>query len=222
MIRCLDYSLLIEDKDTYRIGDIYPDYLYNDSWMDDINYLLNKDTIYRIFNVVKATVSGGETTGFDDYANWNADYTFGSEAVLNTYTIGERAETSRSLTEKEHDMILGNILQNVTDLADEHPEITFYLFFSPYSICYWDMLENNGEVNWHIDEEQVAIEELLKHPNIMLYSFCDNFDMVCNLDNYKDLAHYGEWVNSWMLEWMHDGEYLLTEDNYCDYLDTIR
>lgn len=119
-------------------------------------------------------------------------------------------------------MVIGNIRQNVTDLADEHPETTFYLFFPPYSICYWDVLDNNGEVDWRIDAEEAAIEELLKHPNIRLYSFCSNFDLVCNLDNYKDAGHYGEWVNSWMLEWMQDDRYLLTKQNYREYLDTIR
>ena len=119
-------------------------------------------------------------------------------------------------------MISGNICQNVTNLADEHLETTFYLFFPPYSICYWDDLKNRGEIDWRIDAEQLAIEELIKHPNIKLYSFCNNFDLVCNLDNYKDRAHYGEWINSDILYWMYNEEYLLTQDNYLDYIETIR
>ena len=70
--------------------------------------------------------------------------------------------------------------------------------------------------------EQTAIEEILKHPNIKLFSFTDHFGLIGNLNNYKDTAHYGEWVNSWMLEWMHEGKHQLTKDNYQDYLDTIR
>ena len=223
IIRCLDYSTLITDKDTYRDDIIYPIYLYNDNPFDDIKYLLNKSILFTYTrNVIKYTNEGNQTTTFDDYANWNNFYTFGAETVLSTYTLGEKVLTPVVLSGEEALMVLENIQQNVTDLADEHPETTFYLFFPPYSICYWDELKNSGRVDWRIDAEEIAIEELLKHPNIKLYSFCDNFNLVCNLDNYKDMAHYGEWVNSWILEWMHDEEYLLTEQNYQQYLDTIR
>ena len=75
---------------------------------------------------------------------------------------------------------------------------------------------------WRIDAEQLSIEELLKAPNIKLYSFCNNFELVCDLDNYKDQAHYGEWVNSWILEWIKSGEWRLTKDNYLEYLREIR
>ncbi len=62
----------------------------------------------------------------------------------------------------------------------------------------------------------------MKHPNIRLYSFCDNFELVCNLDHYKDYLHYSEQVNTWILENLKGEEYLLTEDNYLEYLEKIR
>lgn len=74
----------------------------------------------------------------------------------------------------------------------------------------------------HIEAEQLAIEELLQFSNIKLYSFSDNFELTCDLDNYKDYMHYGEWVNSQILKWMEKEEYLLTRDNYMDYLERIR
>ena len=212
----------------FRSTDVdYPTYLYNNNLFDDLNYVLNKSILFdRILNrewgVVEYTRAGKKTTSFDAYANWNAFYTFGAAAVLDTYSLGEPANTSRVLTKEEEALILENIRQNVTDLADEHPETTFYLFFSPYSICYWDSLNNSKSVDWQIDAEQIAIEEILKHPNIRLYSFSNNFELVCNLDNYKDQAHYGEWVNSWILEWLYMGEHILTWDNYQEYIEEMR
>lgn len=223
VIRCIDYSLLIEDKNTYREDAEYPFYLYNNNLFDDVEYVLNKSILFeQTRGVIKHTKSGLETTNFDDYANWNRYYTFGKETVLDTYTLNETASHVRVFSEDERRMVLGNVKQNVTSLASEHPETTFYYFFPPYSICYWDVLKNNGQTDWRIDAEQAAIEEILKYPNIKLYSFCNNFELVCNLDNYKDQAHYGEWVNSWILEWMHNDEYLLTKDNYKDYIKIIR
>lgn len=222
VIRCIDYNSLIKDKDSCKEDFDYPTYLYNNNPFDDINYVLNKSVFFtRTLEVIQYTEEGGQTSSFDDYANWNGAYPFGADAIL-VYTLGEKARTPQILSEEERTMISENIRQNVTDLADAHPETTFYLFFPPYSICYWDVLNNDGQIDWRIDAEQLAIEELLKHPNIRLYSFCNDFETVCNLDNYIDQIHYGEWINSKILTCMHEDEYLLTKDNYTEYLETVR
>lgn len=223
VIRCLDYSMLITDKDAVREGTDYPEYLYNNNLFDDVNYVLNKSILFDYTcNVFKNTAAGNTTTSFDTYANWSAFREFGKEAVLNIYTLEEPVKVPQTLTEDEQEMVLENVQQNVTDLADEHPETKFYLFFPPYSICYWDAIKNRGQVDWRIDAEEIAIEEILKHRNIELYSFCDNFELICDLDNYSDQAHYGEWVNTWILEWIHNDDHRLTGDNYQEYIDTIR
>jgi len=217
----LDYSMLINDKNAYRDGD-FPTYLYNDSLCDDLNYVLNKSMLNKAMDVVKYTDAGNETTSFDKYKNWSAKCTFGAEAVLDTYTLEEKADKEQELTEDERRMILENIRYNVTDLAYAHPETTFYLFFPPYSICYWDDRANRGWINRFIDAEEIAIKELLQCPNVKLYSFFTNFELVCNLDNYTDQIHYGEWVNSWILEWMGSDEYLVTMDNYQEHIQALR
>lgn len=223
VIRCLDYSLLILDKDYVREDITYPLYLYNECLLDDVNYVLNKDVLFnQTWGVVEYTKTGNQTTSFDDYANWNGSVVFGAENVLATYVRGEKADSVQALSKEEESMVIENIRQNVLDLALSHPETEFFLFFPPYSICYWDTLKTNGQVDWRIDAEQLAIEEMLEIPNIKLYSYCNNFELVCNLDNYKDQAHYGEWVNSWILEWMKNDEGRLTKDNYQEYLKEIR
>ena len=44
-------------------------------------------------------------------------------------------------------------------------------------------------------------------------------DITTNINNYRDTTHYGEWVNSLILKWMHSGNYQLTADNYIPYLE---
>ena len=222
VIESLDFYSLEADKDAYKEGE-YPVYLYNNNPFDDINYSLNKSILFDYtMKVIKYTKAGNQTTNFDDYANWSDCFTYGADAVLATYTLRERAKTKKIMSEEDHTRILDNIRQNITDLADAHPETIFYLFFPPYSICDWDRMDNTGRVDWKIDTEQIAIEEFLKHPNIKLFSFNTNFELICNLDNYKDTIHYGEWVNSQILEWMLNDEYLITEHNYKEYIDTMR
>ncbi len=222
VIRALDYSRLIKDKDHYRTDVEYPTYLYNDNLFDDVNYFLNKTILFdRTMKVLKYTKDGNKTTTFDEYVNWMSEYEFGAKSVLASYSL-EDPQPPRELTEEERRMVSENIQQNVTELVSAHPETTFYLFFPPYSICYWDMAKNEGTLDSQIDAEQMVIEELLKYPNVKLYSFCNNAELVCNLEHYRDQAHYDEWVNSQILEWMYNEEYLLTNENYLDYIQTKR
>lgn len=217
----LDYSMLVLDKDAYRHRGL-PTYLYNDYLLDDVNYVLNKAMLSRTWDVVEYTESGEKTTSFDAYKNWSEGQTFGAEAVMNMYTLGEKAEQEQALTETEREMAAQNVQQNVIDLVCAHPETTFYIFFPPYSISFWDDQANRGCVNRVIDATEMAVRELLKCPNIKLYSFYANFELVCDLDNYMDWIHYGEWINSQILEWMCNDEYLLTEDNYQEHIEVIR
>lgn len=224
IIRSLDYSMLIADKDTMRTDTDYPEYLYDDIWWNDAAYVLNKEVlITNSLGVLRYTRSGQETTAFDAYARWNDSYVFGKEAVDKTYSRrAVKEEEEQAFTEEDREMIKGNLTQNVISLAKKNPQITFYLFFTPYSIYYWDSLDRDGNLTRSLDAERYAIQLLLDCDNIRLYSFNDEFDMVCDLDNYKDIAHYGAEINSQMLRWMKEGEHLLTKDNYVEYLETVR
>jgi hypothetical protein len=222
VIRSLDYSKINKDKDDARYElETYPEYLYNYSYFDDVNYVLNKDIMIKNTEVLKYTRKGNVTTSFDRYSNWNKKFTFGKETVLRTYERPEKVDKIRQLNDKEIKTIKDNIYQNVEETAKENPDITFYLFFTPYSISYWDILNQSGKVQYHIDTERLVIEQLLKYDNIKLFSFSNNFELVCNLNNYKDQAHYGQAVNSKMLEWMKAGDYELTYNNYEDYLNQL-
>ena len=76
-------------------------------------------------------------------------------------------------------------------------------------------LEN--QLKW----EKEAIELMLQYDNIHLYSFFDEFDLITDLDNYKDENHYRQEVNSYILKCIHNGEHELTKDNYEEYCDKM-
>ena len=223
VVRCLDYSMLLSDKDSMRYEhDFYPWYLYDDIPWNDVKYVLNKSVLFdNTLGVLKYTKDGGTTTDFDTYSNWNASYTFGKEPVLKGYTRpGESAE-QEGLSMELKERIRGSLEQNVLSLARECPDTTFLVFFSPYSIVYWDSLKQSGTLRQHIEAEREAIKALAGQENIELYSFSDCFELVCDLNNYKDMAHYSEAVNAMILEWMHEGEHRITAENYEAYLESI-
>lgn len=221
VLRSLDSTRLIADKDEVE-KDSSPTYLFDNNLLNDVNYVLNKDVMLNdTYRVLQNTKNGIPTTSFDEYANWNASQTFGRDATLSSYSRSAPTSTKAELSPKEIKMIHENIAQNVIATANENPDITFYLFFPPYSICSWDILYREGKIEYSIAAEQIATMDLLKCNNIKLFSFNNNYSLICDLDNYKDYVHYGEWVNSDMLQWMRNDQYRLTTENVQEYFDSI-
>lgn len=222
VIRCLDTNNFSVDKDHMDYEGI-PYYLYDQNIFNDTQYVLNKNVLFRADEMLKMTAEGIPSDTFDDYGNWQDDYAFGKAAVLATYDRPARSENEiKSLTEAEKERIVANVEQNITDLADAYPDVTFYYFLPPYSIAFWDsQVHMLGKTKWQVKLQDKVIRTILPHKNIKLFSFDDQFDLICNLDYYKDRIHYSEEVNTMILQWMHDGVGLLTEENYEDYTDRI-
>ena len=221
VIRSLDQYALVVDPDTWAEYD-YPYYLYDANLMNDISYILNKDVFLDYTcKVLKNTIKGVATTNFDEYANWSDQYTYGRNAVLDSCTQKEEI-VSYSDVEIDEELLSRNLEENIISMVREHPETEFYFFFPPYSIVAWDSYKRENNIEEVLEIQKYTIEAILPYENAHIFSFYQNYDMICNLDNYKDYEHYSEDVNSLILQWMYAGEYELTEDNYKTYLDEIR
>ena len=224
IIRCLDMGMFLDDADRMRtdLGK-YPTYLFDDNPFNDVEYLFNRDVIWN--RVYPMTVANDAEdfhpgiTSFDDYARWQLRYTFGINTVAPDGVAYAGLGSSTCLTDEEKHTIEHNIGQNVTSIADQYPNVDFYYYFSPYSILWWKEQAETGTINKQLEAEQYIIELILPHNNIHLHSFNNRTDIITDLNNYKDKTHYGEWINSAILKWMHDGKYLLSEDNYLNYLE---
>lgn len=222
VFRSLDYSMMNEDKDIKRLGEEnFPTYLYDDNPFNDVNYILNKTVLFECAKTMVNSLIGGETTTFDEYANWSSWYSYGKDVLLKDYIRVEESDDIVCLSEEEKQRTIENIKQNVVETINKNPDVTFYLFIPPYSILYWDCYNQSGQVPYRVDIERTVLETVLDCENVRVFSFTNNYELVCNLDNYKDNGHYGEWINSDMLKWMSEGKYELTKDNYEAYLTDI-
>lgn len=228
IVRGLDMDYFMDDKDAMR-SDLgtYPTYLYDKNYLNDMNYIFNGDVIFEwvapmVAVHLQKNVEPG-ITSFDEYRNWSSSSIYGYDFIVEAHNGGYHFDfqgqgNPSHLTEEEKTRVSGNVRQNITALAKEHPDATFYYFITPYSILWWKDKVEDGNIYKQIEAEQIIIEEILKCPNIRLYSFNNRTDLVTDLNNYTDRKHYGGWINSLMLRWMHDGKYLLTKDNYKEYL----
>jgi len=221
IIRCIDDNKLLDDKDRLSYS-AYPTYLYDNNIFNDYKYLLNKDVTKESIKVImRALFENRSNTGFDSYGYWNDSYKNGKEEVLSTYNRPEINGTQTPFTEEDAEIVRGTINQNVIETAKANPDVTFYLFITPYSILYWDALNRYGTLNKQLAAQKLAIELMLECENIKLFSFFDDTELFCNLDNYKDSGHYIASINSYMLKCMKNGEHILAKENYEEYINNL-
>ncbi|WP_029322916.1 hypothetical protein [Butyrivibrio sp. AE3004] len=238
ILRPLDYTLLVRDKDELRddMGE-YPYWLTNDNPIDDVKYLLNKDVLLRYAIPALVSPLQGKTPGvtsFDDYSYTDNDNQYGKDYVLlgkKRFKEPEAIEYPGSDTEAMktlHD----NIEQNVVSLARMHPETKFICFFPPYSMVYWGNLYEEGQLDNILAYKEAAINQMLECDNIHIYSFTTHTDITADLSRYRDQAHYDAGVNSFILDTiiMYENGYeetdmfttsdRITKENAIDYLMT--
>jgi len=216
VIRGVDCNRICDHKDKLDYEDnLFPTYLYDRNPFNDVQYVLNKQVLFADTSRVLAYTNAGlESTTFDDYSNWDDAYTYGKEAVMKGYNRPEKAAEKRVMTDAEFMRMRGNVDQNYLELARENPETQFYYFFTPYSIAWWDSIQRNGTLEWYISLMKEASQMMVECDNVHLFSFFDATDMVCDLSNYKDIAHYSGDINSQLLQWMKEEEHRLTVENY--------
>lgn len=221
VLRGMDAGRLIDGKDNLKYDDL-PDYLYDRHFYNDVYYILNKEILLKsTFNVLKFTDAGQKTTDFDDYGNWMENAVFGKKEIESNYNRVEPAAEMSQMSDDNYEVMYGNVTQNITDLAIANPQITFYLYWSPYSIYYWDSLKQTGTLELQVEAQKAATELLLECDNIYVFSFFDEYEIIGNPDNYKDVLHFREEINSQILKWICAGEHLLTKDNFEEYYRNI-
>lgn len=220
VVRSLDTHFINYPATQNEYTDL-PEYLYDNNPLNDVKYLLNKEVMLKTIAVLNYTRAGKQTPTFDEYSNWNSYNTFGKDAVLQTVTLSQSSQEPMVLTDADYATIEENIRKNVLNQAWENPDIDFYVFYPPYSIYYYKNFIDTNQWEAQIATEKYATKLLLEAENIHLFSFSTNTELCTNLDNYMDTLHYGEWINSYILECMHSGEYRLTKENYIEYYDTL-
>lgn len=216
----LDSNFLMRDADEDEYTG-YPDYLYDENPFNDVSYLLNKEVVPKTIAVLNYTRAGEKTPNRDEYGRWSQYMTYGKDAVLATTVELPRIDEEDVFTEAERAMVTENVTENFLAVAKAHPQTEFYLFFPPYSICNWEAVVKQKALKSCLQQEQLAVELLLEADNVHIFSFADRLDIIGDLNNYSDSLHYGEWINSELLQMMYEGTNELTKDNYKDYYEKV-
>lgn len=217
ILRGLNYGKIREEYSKMSYGN-YPTYLYDDNILNDYKYILSKGAFFQsLINLIKSLKSK-ENINFDEYSSWRNKESR-RDVVLRTYKRDENKKEEEKLTLQEIEIVKENIEKNVLELPKKYPDVKFIYFITPYSIVYWDSINQSGDILKQLEAEKIMIEMILEIPNIELYSFFNNYELITDLNNYTDAGHYNYKINDKILEWISRKEYRLTKENYKKYLE---
>lgn len=190
----LDLNILIRDDG--GVTDALPDYFYNRNPLDDVKYLLNKDSLYySLYALMTRRQGGGET--LDEGFTWDRTSRWGKYEALRTY---DRPPVSEERTRS--DAYLGFTAENLETMGSwfrAHPDTKFEIFLSPYSILSWDRAIRRGDLDARLAALELACETLTGYGNVRLHAPLFAKDMVTNLDNYCDYVHHSGEAGKWVL-----------------------
>jgi hypothetical protein len=202
--------------DTTRLFDgegSIPFYLYDNNRLNDYRYLLSFDT-FKFF--VDSFVLPEPAVMFDFNRMYQWQYKANEDDFNGTDRIDEWKEKygfNPDYTKSEYALkaMKANIDTNLIPLIQNHPETTFYLFYPPYSILAFEDMENKGWLHTVELFKQYVFIQLAHYPNVKIYDFQVSKEVTCNLDNYKDLLHYHQRINTWMLQQIKNKNYLMKD-----------
>ncbi len=214
-----DFSNIMEKSDWKRYTD-YPEYLYDDDYINDVSYLLNKSVLYHgVLHNLLLTIQQKESTTFDEYSSF--DRPTGEDELV--YERKKKLSTGqRAITEDEIAAVRNTVAENILSVAEKYPHIKFYIVIPPYQAEYQYMLAEKGMLYAQWDAAKEMMRMLTACDNIELYCYMNQYDIACNWKYYSDWVHYTAEINTKMLQWVKDGKERITEKNYEDYIKNIK
>ena len=215
----LDPSALSADPETTYALTGCPMYLYDDNYMNDVEYWLNKDVLMEKIPYLIANSFMGDYDENDSY-NWAQWKEFNSDMVLGLYI--RKPSVSEMKPENYYEELLHANLNLLTAQIKAHPETEFYIFIPPYSMMWWDNIYREGDTDAYLYNMEKAMETLLGFENVTLSYFQNDREVITNLENYMDILHFSPDINLYICESLKKGTHQVTKDNYMESLKDMR
>lgn len=146
----------------------------------------------------------GKTIPFDDAYSWQDAHTFSEDCVLSQY---KRPQQMQSKPVDYYHAAAQKNLDNILPFVDEHPNTTFYFFFPPYSILWWDLNRQAGTLDAVLEMTEYLIDRLLQYENVQVFYFQNEAEIINDLNNYRESMHFSREVNQWMAQCIAEGSH---------------
>lgn len=179
---------------------VTPDYLYDDSLLNDTAYWFNESVLLRYVPEALGRIG----TMPDDSARdamyfWNPPELPGAEGLI--AQLDWTAPVAQALpADALEEFTAGNWKQNLLPYIAAHRDTVFDIFFPPYSLLYWVKQAQEGLLEVRLAQREQLAAALLAEPNVRLYDFQANTAWTQNYELYFDSIHYISDVNDAMAQ----------------------
>lgn len=215
----LDPSALVADPEpTYELTGS-PMYLYDDNYLNDLEYILNKDVLFERVPYLLAQSLAGDYDENDSY-NWSQWKQFNSDMALGLYL--RRPDIAEMKPQDYYEELLCDNLNLLTERISTHPETTFYIFVPPYSMLWWDSTYRDGDTEAYLYNMEQAMATLLEYENVRFFYFQNDREVITNLENYMDTLHFSQDINHYICNCMIEESHEITIDNYQETMEDMR
>ncbi|MBD5485701.1 MAG: hypothetical protein HDR18_09360 [Lachnospiraceae bacterium] len=179
-----------------------PEYLYDDNYLNDVQYLFNKDVVLNY--ILRPLADPDKTDLATVYQSWWTDEYYNIQWVMHNYEPPEpmSEETPPEAYVEGTDK---NLRVNLCPYIEQNPDTVFYIFFPPYSILYWNDVIQENHLEATMAEYAHIAETLLAYDNVRIFYFPNREEIVTDLNNYADYTHYHRDINRYMTECFANG-----------------
>lgn len=179
-----------------------PEYLYDEDYVNDIEYVLNKDVLLNY--ILRPLADPDPTDLATVYKTWWTEEYYSEEWVLHNYIEPEAVEKEVP----SDGYIPGtakNLDINICPYIEANPDTQFVVFFPPYSILFWNNVLKENHLGATLAQYRYITERLNAYDNVEVYFFPDREDIILDLNHYADYSHYHPDYNRFMTECFAEG-----------------
>ena len=188
-------------------------YLYDDCILNDFEYWFNLTTLKNC----KIKIFNNKDISMDSLYHFKDKY--GREKVTKIY----RNSTDKYFKSYNYDFekMIQLFYNKIFPLFKKNDKINFYIYFPPYSIYEFKLLEKYGFFNNILRFKKNICEKLLELHNVKLYDFQSDSSYICDLDEYIDLRHHSPFFNKRIIEDIYHDTHRVTKENYLEMINEL-
>jgi hypothetical protein len=214
VIATLDYNSLSGGSLNQVIGETFPfpDYLYDDSVLDKLPYLLSWDSIAASWHALW----GAPTADENENTNW--PWKFPPDMIFEASHAVRGIDPSN--INKSFGMINLDLAKmekafgdNMFPILVKYRRARIHFVLPPYSILVWHDFAQRGQIETYFAFQKWLVMQSERFGNFDVIDFQDRADIITNMSLYADIYHYDEKTEERMIEGVCAGREVLTLEN---------
>jgi hypothetical protein len=189
----LNYEYLRGDPDAISDYDgAFPAWLYDDSALNDVpKYLLSLDTTKNSARILTKKYTPRYPS---EFSLLKPGIAYGPDAIAKAMERRNKGADAfrKLLPDLTNEKLLASFQHNHASLIREFPQVTFRLYFPPFSSAYFDFLRQQAPellpIFLRFREDIFAAVKAL--PNAELHDFQSDIPLITDLNRYADPIHF--------------------------------